>query len=288
MLTVEEEIFTTCVASNDSTYLRDKRRHLVPVDMKAGTIDFTREDRVVVEFNVTTRGWSPIGILDLDLTRDGFIAVDASLYRARDGALLCRVGSELRFKSMMETDSRTRRTTATKRILGRRSVLPNLIDYFSGKAAEPRLMPVTVSRDNLAQQYDLNPSQSEAFVSLLAMRPLGLLQGPPGTGKTKFIASLVHYLLSNGLIKNVLASQSHEAVNNATESILQLFRRGTLSRVSYVWGKRAKFGIASPVSFGKDRGSLSRKVQSWPETKIPSCFTPVGAYRIIFRRSVFP
>ena len=63
LLAVEEEQFTTCVASTDSTFVRDKRRHVVPVDMKAGTIDFTREDKVFVEFNGLTRGWSPIGVL---------------------------------------------------------------------------------------------------------------------------------------------------------------------------------------------------------------------------------
>lgn len=228
LLAVEEEQFTTCLASADSTFVRDKRRHFVPVDIKAGTIDFTREDKVIVEFN-GVRGWSPIGVLDLDLTKGGFIAVDASLYRARDGALLCRTGSELRFKSMMETDSRTRRTSATKRILGRRSVLPNLIDYLSDKISEPKLTSTAVDRHDLESRYGLNASQSDAFVRLLSMRPLGLLQGPPGTGKTTFIASLVHYLLSTGLISNVLlASQSHEAVNNATESILKLFRHGNI------------------------------------------------------------
>ena len=61
--------------------------------------------------------------------------------------------------------------------------------------------------------------------ALLGVRPLGLLQGPPGTGKTKFIAALTHYALAKGLARNVLlASQSHEAVNNAAELVLALFR----------------------------------------------------------------
>jgi AAA domain len=68
--------------------------------------------------------------------------------------------------------------------------------------------------------------QKEAMSALLGVRPLGLLQGPPGTGKTKFIAALTHYALAKGLVCNVLlASQSHEAVNNAAESVLALFRK---------------------------------------------------------------
>ena len=58
--------------------------------------------------------------------------------------------------------------------------------------------------------------QIDAFSNILECRPLGLLQGPPGTGKTRFIGALVHYVLTQGLARNVLlASQSHEAVNNA-------------------------------------------------------------------------
>ena len=61
-------------------------------------------------------------------------------------------------------------------------------------------------------------------VHIVSTRPLGLLQGPPGTGKTRFIAALVHYALTQGIARNVLlASQSHEAVNNAGEEVLALF-----------------------------------------------------------------
>lgn len=51
-----------------------------------------------------------------------------------------------------------------------------------------------------------------------------MLQGPPGTGKTAFIGALAHYALTHGLANNILvASQSHEAVNNVAEAILGLF-----------------------------------------------------------------
>ena len=54
---------------------------------------------------------------------------------------------------------------------------------------------------------------------------MGLLQGPPGTGKTAFIASFVHYALSKGAQNILLASQSHEAVNNAAEKIVDICRQ---------------------------------------------------------------
>lgn len=78
----------------------------------------------------------------------------------------------------------------------------------------------------MKEQYGLNNEQAEALSSVLATRPLALVQGPPGTGKTVFIAALVHAALTSGLARNVLlASQAHEAVNNAAEAVLKLFAR---------------------------------------------------------------
>jgi AAA domain len=99
----------------------------------------------------------------------------------------------------------------------------------SRSAAQELALPLTtpsVLDGALVGPYGLNPSQTDALGTLLGVRPLGLLQGPPGTGKTKFIAALTHYALAKGLVRNVLlASQSHEAVNNAAEAVLALFRR---------------------------------------------------------------
>jgi serine/threonine protein kinase len=229
LLKVEEEQFTRGIAEFDSSFSRERRRHTVPLQVITGTIDFTREDKVMVEICKKDKSWIAIGILDLDLSRGNQIAVDASAFWGRDGGQLCQAGSELRFRSMMETDSRMRRTSATNRILKRGSVTPNLIDYFGEMPPDVKSSGQVVDPATIGSMYALNSSQTDAFAKIVSARPLGLLQGPPGTGKTKFIAALVHYLLSNGMVSNVLlASQSHEAVNNATEGVLRLFRRGNI------------------------------------------------------------
>src|SRR5262249_10872498 len=64
-----------------------------------------------------------------------------------------------------------------------------------------------------------------AFKRIVSKGPIGLLQGPPGTGKTAFIASFIHFVLSRGARNILLASQSHEAVNNAAEKMLEISRR---------------------------------------------------------------
>ena len=226
LIDVELEQFTEGVADGESAYVSDRRRHFVPYQGRKGTLDFARDDRIAVEiFQAKRKSWVQVGLLDTDLSRDNMIAVDATRYRESGGSL-CPPGTEIRFRSIMETDSRNRRDTATKRILARQSVVGNLIEYFDPAAAPPaQAADRAPDRAQIMEKYGLNESQADAFVGLWESRPVSLLQGPPGTGKTKFIAAVVHYLLTTGQVKNVLlASQSHEAVNNAAESVLRLFR----------------------------------------------------------------
>lgn len=135
------------------------------------------------------------------------------------------VGERLWLVDRREQTSIDRRNRAVTRILEHRSAIPNLIDYFDPACdLAPQKYPVTPSEQELSV-YSLNNGQSEAFKQLLAGGPIGLLQGPPGTGKTRFIAAFVHWLLNRGGAQRILvASQSHEAVNNAIESLLLLYK----------------------------------------------------------------
>ena len=124
--------------------------------------------------------------------------------------------------------SKERRRRAVERITRGKSVIPQLIDYFDPNqelADETFELPESADQMNLST-YNLNKGQMKAFKSLYEIGPVGLLQGPPGSGKTRFIASLVHWLLEKAGAQRVLiASQSHEAVNNVLEELLQTFKR---------------------------------------------------------------
>ncbi|MGO7530880.1 AAA domain-containing protein [Rhizobium leguminosarum] len=124
--------------------------------------------------------------------------------------------------------SKERRRRAVERITRGSSVIPNLIDYFDPDKDLPDerfALPETTDQLPLST-YNLNQGQQRAFKSLFEIGPIGLLQGPPGSGKTRFIASLVHWLLEKAGAQRVLiASQSHEAVNNVLEELLQTFKR---------------------------------------------------------------
>ena len=81
-----------------------------------------------------------------------------------------------------------------------------------------------VSETTIRDMYELNEAQAKAFVRFMTEGPIGLLQGPPGTGKTRFIAAFCHFGITQGHFRSVLiASQAHEAVNNAAEAILKEF-----------------------------------------------------------------
>lgn len=226
LIDVERELPTEGVAATDSAYRAVMKRYIVPFDLERGSFEFSRLDRVLVERQRSgSTEWRELGVLDVSASRPDLLA-DASGRRGRgqQGGLISRAGDRLRLRSVLESLSQEKREAATTRILTRRSVRANLIDYFADNAHVSHAGREH-DMDAIQKRYRLNDSQAEAFERLLGAEPLGLLQGPPGTGKTKFIASFIHYVVTAELARNVLlASQSHEALNNAAEEVTKLFR----------------------------------------------------------------
>ena len=167
----------------------------------------------------------------------GYVDLSASSFPSAIG-IVCERGNisdgdRLRLAERREQTSMERRSRAVRRILERRSVIGNLMEYFDPhKSVPPKSFDLSIDDAQLSA-YGLNAGQQHAFRHLLSNGPVGLLQGPPGTGKTKFIASFVHWLTSKGGGQRVLiASQSHEAVNNAIESLLRLHKERGETRPS--------------------------------------------------------
>ncbi|WP_247254194.1 AAA domain-containing protein [Pseudomonas moorei] len=224
MVDIEASLTNEARAIGPSSLRRENGAHAVPIELMRGHFEFDKRDRVNVERLGNDGRWRRIGILDLTRSSAEFIHIEAPAWLEAVGNLVDQ-DQRLRFTSTMEYANITRRDAAVKRILARRSVVPNLIDYFD-PACSPELQDVAVdvNVDEIMELYGLNDTQAKAFAQIFKVRPLGLLQGPPGTGKTKFIGALIHYALTRGYVRNVLlSSQSHEAVNNAAEAVLKLF-----------------------------------------------------------------
>ncbi len=227
LVDAERELVTYGQVAEDSVFDRNISRHKVQFDLLSGSFDYNRRDRVMVEREDRGGNWRPVGQLDLQRSKPDTLFLESLRPDQRNAPPLVDEGDELRFRSRMEETSLDRRQAAVRRIVGRTSRTRNLIGILDPRtSASPQSLPDRQPVGRLKEQYALNDQQAEALSAVLATRPLALVQGPPGTGKTVFIAALVHAALTSGLARNVLlASQAHEAVNNAAEAVLKLFAR---------------------------------------------------------------
>lgn len=222
---IESELVIEAVATGNSAYRPLIKRHVAPIQMEVGEFEFDNEDTVMVSRFEGGNRWVKLGTVDTTGTRGGFLQIDTARTAFRPSDTIIQDGTRLRFSSHFEETSRQRRRAAVDRILARQSRIPDLIDIFGGvDGALCRQLPSGIDEKYLREKYGFNDGQIQAFESALGNRPGLFLQGPPGTGKTRFIGALIHYAITNGLARNVLvASQSHEAVNGAAESILKWF-----------------------------------------------------------------
>lgn len=197
---------------------------LIPFDLERGVLDFSEDERIeLLERGVDpTDGeerWYTVGHVESDIGKDVIRVQQTSL------RFWPREGMSLFLRGALERSASERRVAAMNRVLAGGALIPRIVDYFD---PDTELIPHRFEASDLGDLsgYALNPQQEEALRTAIMFGPVSLLQGPPGTGKTKFIASFVDLLLSRGLAGNVLlVSQSHEAVNNAMEKVLELSRR---------------------------------------------------------------
>jgi serine/threonine protein kinase len=178
--------------------------------------DFDFDGRSAVEVRFMNR---KIGELDLSQTDERSLVVRYCDRHLAPGDRLTLV--DRRAKASLD-----RRRKAVDRILANAAALPALFGYFACDDAPDQIDYGTLITDAQLDSYELNEGQRNAFRNILRYGPVGLLQGPPGTGKTYFIAALVHWLVTEaGAQKILIASQSHEAVNNAIEKLVDLMKR---------------------------------------------------------------
>ncbi len=125
--------------------------------------------------------------------------------------------------------ARDKKVAAAKRLAADEGARTGLLSEFDALAArEYGFRSATagrtlITRDDISA-YSLNLDQQQAVLGALNGEGLFLLQGPPGTGKTKTIAALVHIIATKlGSRRILVASQTHEAVNNAASKIAETF-----------------------------------------------------------------
>lgn len=184
----------------------------------SGLIPQSLSDDIVIVNRVTSLGEEQqYGILE------SFNSANVMAIKGADRSLELAAGETLVLRGKRDESSRYRRRIASERILQRRGVISDLIDRLDPDRV-PLPAPIPGEVPDL-KKYSLNGGQEAIFREVLQKGPVYFLQGPPGTGKTKFIGALVHYLVKDRNARKILvASQTHEAVNNAAQEIGRVFR----------------------------------------------------------------
>lgn len=248
----QEKIASTNIKGSKVTDARDVWKALVETEHESNPrVEISTDPRIQGDkytFQYTSEGAS----LDFNLnTERVFVYAERHGELRRIGTLVdiapnsmtiniwgkarVELGDTLVLEGALTASSLNKRKLATENLVNNRSVIHNIADYFSpGVAVEPteQSEPTDDELDSYTELdsdgkiiFKLNEQQREAFKGLYKYGPVSLLQGPPGTGKTAFIGSFIHYCISNGARRVLLVSQSHEAVNNATEKVRSLFGR---------------------------------------------------------------
>lgn len=232
IITTEEEALPRIEVSDDPRLTRDSSELVVPFLSKGEVLEaYERDDQVeLIRLNGETT--TTIGRVNIGRSSPSLLRVEI-----RQGSYArITAGETLYLRTTQDRSSFLRRKTALSRIIERRGVVKELIDYFDPNCSiEPKKLADAATEADFAA-YDrtdeqgttisLNQEQRDAFNKLLTKGPISLLQGPPGTGKTEFIAAFVHYLVAKAGVQNILlVSQSHEAINNAAERIRRHCRR---------------------------------------------------------------
>ena len=260
------EVEVSAVSRWDNTA---SSRLLIPYTKVGEPIDYESGDEIEVlrEFQ---DDWVRLGYLSTADTNGSNLVLEKLNLRHQ-----IEIGERLKFRSKQDLSSYRRRRDAVSRITAEESVIPNLLSYFDPvNCPEPikledepssEQMDAYTVRDGDEVVFSLNELQRKAFAKLWSYGPLGLLQGPPGTGKTAFIASFVHFAFSRGARNILLASQSHEAVNNAAEKIVELcVRTGITPNI---------------VRFGAE-GMVSDPLRPYHSSEI------LESYRAVFRAEI--
>ena len=97
-----------------------------------------------------------------------------------------------------------------------------LLEYIIGDKKMPSNYSKRTLNDNKDKYIEhLDESQQQAFLMATDGSPVSLIKGPPGTGKTYVINAIVQYITKELKQKVVISSQTHVAIDNVLDEIME-------------------------------------------------------------------
>lgn len=221
LLDAEASIVPIVTVTGEPVEIPSSNILVVPVGEPTMPLEPQDDERVQVETKDREGGWRYYGELDNRRTRGDRLAVVPRV----KGSFRLKNGDSLRLENKASRASYDKRLAAVQRILKRESVCSELIRYLSCEQGQEARGARFTTRFGELGKYGLNAVQEDALKTALTASPLSMIQGPPGTGKTNVISAAVHYIATNYPTARILVvSQSHEAIDHATEQIVKRFR----------------------------------------------------------------
>lgn len=143
-----------------------------------------------------------------------------------------------------------------------------MIEYLIGNAEMPNLYVKTADISKRKYLLGLNESQKQAFLHAVDGSPVMLIKGPPGTGKTHVINAITQYITKELKEKVVIASQTHVAIDNVLDKLMEnydlVIPRRITNRANKYSDKEIDFTLyktwASKFDFHNSR-STNRKLR---------------------------
>ena len=97
-----------------------------------------------------------------------------------------------------------------------------LLEYIIGSKEMPSNNSARKKNDNKDKYIaGLDNSQKQAFLMATDGSPVSLIKGPPGTGKTYVINAIVQYITKELKQKVVISSQTHVAIDNVLDELME-------------------------------------------------------------------
>lgn len=96
-----------------------------------------------------------------------------------------------------------------------------MLEYIIGDKTMPSASSSAITPTQEKYIGNLNESQRRAFLMATDGSPVSLIKGPPGTGKTHVINAIVQYITKELKQKVVISSQTHVAIDNVLDKIME-------------------------------------------------------------------
>lgn len=96
-----------------------------------------------------------------------------------------------------------------------------LLEYIIGAKQMPTKSRRIVTANKKKYIEKLDDSQKKAFLMATDGSPVSLIKGPPGTGKTYVINAIVQYITKELNEKVVISSQTHVAIDNVLDELME-------------------------------------------------------------------